>query len=67
MIDGKQIQDVNVEKILVALEADESALGDAVQGIQAKLPDVPSTAGTYLLQCVVDSEGNKVYSWAVQA
>lgn len=66
MIDGKQIQDIVVEEILKGLEADESELGDAVQGLQEKLPDVPAVAGTYLLQCVVDSEGAKVYSWAIQ-
>lgn len=27
------------------------------------LPDAPSTAGTYTLQCVVDGSGNKTYSW----
>lgn len=42
MIDGKQIQDVNVEEILKGLEADESELGDAVQEIEAKIPDAAS-------------------------
>lgn len=65
MIDGRVIQDTAVEEALKALENDESQLGDAIQVIQQKLPDAPTTAGTYVLQVVVTSSG-ATYSWVAK-
>lgn len=46
------------------IKSDLDDLGDQVQGIEAKLPDPPSAAGTYTLMCDVDADGTKHYSWA---
>lgn len=48
---------------VATIKADLDDLGDQVQGLEAKNPTPPSTAGSYTLTCVVDSEGNATYSW----
>lgn len=56
---------------LTKLSSTVSSTSDAVSAtpnlvdakIARKVPDPPTTAGTYTLQCVVDSGGNPTYSW----
>lgn len=56
---------------LTKLSSTVSSTSDAVSAtpslvdakIARKVPDPPTAAGTYTLQCVVDSGGNPTYSW----
>ena len=66
MIDGKIIQDINAEAVIRTNKNDLDDLGDAVQGLQAKLPDAPTTEGTYKLTCTVTSSAT-TYSWVSAA
>lgn len=34
--------------------------------VQEKLPDIPTDAGTYILQAAVDAEGTVIYSWSTK-
>lgn len=54
------------ETDLTTLQNDVAELGDQVQGIEARMPDVPSENGTYRLKAVRTSSG-VTYSWEIQA
>lgn len=54
------------ETDLTALQNDVAELGDQVQGIEARMPDVPSENGTYRLKAVRTDSG-VTYSWEIQA
>ena len=38
---------------------------DNITAILEMLPNVPTNAGTYILKCTVDGDGNKTYKWEV--
>jgi hypothetical protein len=41
---------------------DQTVIGEIVK-LRNKVPDPPSAAGNYSLQCAVDAVGNKAYQW----
>lgn len=71
MYDPKEIKALAkgvVDTELVSVKADIQALEELnissrLTSLEGKLPAAPETAGTYILQVVIDSEGNATYSW----
>lgn len=53
----------SVSSTSTSLAASASAVKSVNDKIEERVPTPPTTAGTYTLQCVVDSGGNPTYSW----
>lgn len=53
----------SVSSTSTTLAANSRAVKTVYDVLNTKVPDPPTTAGTYTLQCVVDSSGNPTYSW----
>lgn len=53
----------SVSSTSTSLAASASAVKTVNDKIEERVPTPPTTAGTYTLQCVVDSGGNPTYSW----
>lgn len=53
----------SVSSTSTTLAANSRAVKTVNDALNTKVPNPPTTAGTYTLQCVVDSGGNPTYSW----